>query len=259
MIVLETIAVAFAMFSAVPMPQFDWNEKNMRYALCAFPLVGLVCGLGWGAWAWLCQRLAVPDLLRAGGLCLIPVLITGGIHLDGYADTSDALASYGDQEKKHAILKDPHCGAFAVIRLCTYFTAYYALCGALEWSRTAALSMGLGFLLSRTLAGWAIASLPLAKNTGLAHTFASAAHRDAVRRILLALGVMLMAAMAAAGKLAGGAMAAAALLVLWRYASVAKNTFGGISGDLSGWFIQKCELWMLAALVAVQTLERSLG
>ena len=44
MTVLQTIAVAFAMFSAVPVPQFDWNEKNMRYSLCAFPLVGNVCG-----------------------------------------------------------------------------------------------------------------------------------------------------------------------------------------------------------------------
>ena len=47
MIVLQTIAVAFAMFSAVPVPQFVWDEKNMRYALCAFPLVGLLCGVLW--------------------------------------------------------------------------------------------------------------------------------------------------------------------------------------------------------------------
>ena len=40
MIVWQTIAVAFAMFSAVPVPQPVWNQKNMRYALCAFPLVG---------------------------------------------------------------------------------------------------------------------------------------------------------------------------------------------------------------------------
>ena len=45
MTVLQTIAVAFAMFSAVPVPQFDWNEKNMRYSLCAFPLVGVLCGV----------------------------------------------------------------------------------------------------------------------------------------------------------------------------------------------------------------------
>ena len=42
MTVLQTIAVAFAMFSALPVPQFEWNEKNMRYAMCAFPLIGLV-------------------------------------------------------------------------------------------------------------------------------------------------------------------------------------------------------------------------
>ena len=40
MIVLQTMAVAFAMFSALPVPQFTWNSKNMRYALCAFPLIG---------------------------------------------------------------------------------------------------------------------------------------------------------------------------------------------------------------------------
>ena len=45
MTVLQTIAVAFAMFSAVPVPQFDWNEKNMRYSLCAFP--GVLCGVLW--------------------------------------------------------------------------------------------------------------------------------------------------------------------------------------------------------------------
>ena len=41
----ETVAVAFSMFSALPMPQVDWNERNMRYSLCAFPLVGALIGL----------------------------------------------------------------------------------------------------------------------------------------------------------------------------------------------------------------------
>ena len=77
MTLLETAAVAFAMFSAVPVPQPVWNEKNMRYALCAFPLVGVVCGLAWWGWAALAARLSFPLLLRAAGLCLAPVLVTG--------------------------------------------------------------------------------------------------------------------------------------------------------------------------------------
>ena len=104
MIVLQTIAVAFAMFSAVPVPQFAWNEKNMRYALCAFPLVGLLCGVLW----FVCGVLPLPAPARAAGFCLVPVWVTGGIHLDGYADTCDALASYGDREKKLEILKEPN-------------------------------------------------------------------------------------------------------------------------------------------------------
>ena len=202
MIVLQTMAVAFAMFSALPVPQFTWNSKNMRYALCAFPLIGGVIGALWS----LCGALPLPDMIRAGGFCLIPVLVTGGIHLDGYADTSDALSSYGDREKKLEILKDPRCGL-------------------------------------------AVAAFPMAKNTGLAHTFATAADRESVQKILIVLSVLLAAALIALG---GGALVAAALLVLWRYHHVAVKEFGGITGDLAGWFLQKAEFWMLAALAASQ-------
>ena len=121
MVGLQTVAVAFSMFSRIPMPQFAWDSRNMRYALCAFPLIGAVI---WGAvalWLYLCELLALPDLLRAAVATVIPVWITGGIHLDGYADTQDALASFSSPEKRQEILKDPHLGAFAAIRLCCYF------------------------------------------------------------------------------------------------------------------------------------------
>ena len=245
MIVLQTIAVAFAMFSAIPVPQFDWNEKNMRYAMCAFPLIGAVCGVLW----YLCGALPLPALVRAGGFCLIPVWVTGGIHLDGYADTCDALSSYGDREKKLEILKDPHCGAFAVIRLCSYFLAYFALCTAVQFTPRIGLCWTLALVLERALSGFAVAAFPLAKDTGLAHTFATAADKQTVCRFLCGLSALLILALTALG---GGGLAAAALLALWRYYFVAKKQFGGITGDLAGWFLQRAELWMLAALCACQ-------
>ena len=255
MIVLQTIAVAFAMFSAIPVPQFDWNEKNMRYAMCAFPLIGVVIGAAW----CVCGALPLPGLAKAAGFALIPVWITGGIHLDGYADTCDALASCAAPEKKQEILKDPRCGAFAVIRLCTYFTAYLGLCAAVDCTPRAVLCMGLGFVLERALSGYAIAAFPLAKNTGLAHTFATGADRTAVRRALLVLCALAAAGMAAAGGMTGAAMALAAVLVFLRYRAVAQKQFGGISGDLAGWFLQKAELWMLAALAACSLLSGVTG
>lgn len=250
--ILETIAVAFAMFSAIPMPQFLWNEKNMRYALCAFPLVGVVCGLSWFGWAIFVKKLEVPLLLQAAGFCLFPVFITGGIHLDGYADTCDARCSYGDSQKKQEILKDPHCGAFAVIRLCSYFVLWFALCGAFVPTERGLLCMGLGFVFSRALSGFAVATLPLAKDTGLAHTFASAADQKKVRLFLLLLSGLLMFCLIVCGRKMGAAMVIAVLVVFGYYNSVAKKEFGGISGDLAGWFLQKAEIWMLAAMVLCQ-------
>ena len=248
MIILETVAVAFSMFSALPMPQFPWNERNMRYALCAFPLVGAVCAGGWV----LASLLPLPDFLQGAALCLVPVLVTGGVHLDGYADTWDARASHAEPSKKQEILKDPRCGAFAVIHLCAYFVAYLSLCVTLEPTPRALACAGLGFVQSRTLSGWAIAALPLAKNTGLAHTFATAADKKAVRRILTVLAAALSCALIAAGRWMGAAAALASLLSLARYAGMAKKEFGGVSGDLAGWFLQTCELWQLAAIVACQ-------
>lgn len=247
MTALQTIAVAFAMFSALPMPQFDWNEKNMRYALCAFPLVGVVCGALW----CVCGVLPLPAAARAAGFCLVPVWVTGGIHLDGYADTCDALSSYGDTAKKLEILKDPHCGAFAVIRLCSYFIAYLALCVCVQFTPRVGMLWTLALVGERALSGLAVAAFPMAKNTGLAHTFATAADKTNVRRVLTVLCVLLGEALVALG---GWALVLAACAVFVRYYHAAKNQFGGTTGDLAGWFLQKCEIWMLAALAACQWL-----
>ena len=255
MIVIETVLVAFAMYSAIPLPRPEWNEKNMRYAMCAFPLVGLVCGALWWGWGTLCARFSAQHLLRGAGLCLIPVLVTGGIHLDGFADTCDALASHASKEKKQEILKDPRCGAFAVIRLCTYFTAHLALCTALLPTKQALWCMGLAFVLERGLPGLAVTRFPLANNTGLAHTFATAADRRMASRILMLECALSGAGMIYVGGVTGLVMAAAGLLVFWRYRVTADRQFGGLSGDLAGWFLQRAELWMLAALVVCQMAE----
>ena len=106
--VIRAIVIAFSMFSALPMPRVEWKEKNMRWSLCAFPLVGAVIGGVCWFWVWLCGLLAFPAVLQAAGLCAVPVLLTGGIHLDGFADTHDALASHAEPARRREILKDPH-------------------------------------------------------------------------------------------------------------------------------------------------------
>lgn len=253
--ILQTLAVAFSMFSALPMPQFEWNKKNMRFALAAFPLVGVVIGLAMYGWTYCVDWLCLPGVLRGAGLCLLPAVITGGIHLDGFADTWDALSSHGSVEKKQAILKDPHMGAFAAIHLCMYFLFSFGL-----WSSAVSLNVAQFvsmFVFSRALSGLAVATFPMAPHTGLAHTFADAADKGRVA-VILFLQTAIFGGILCIGGISGIAMVLAALTVFAYYRTGLQRQFGGISGDLAGWFLQMAELAMLAAHVFVCYLEAAL-
>ena len=244
---LETVAVAFSMFSAIPVRPVAWNEQNMRYSLCAFPLVGAVIALCCFGWTCACTALAFPAILRGAGLCLLPAILTGGIHLDGYADTCDALASHAGAERRQEILKDPHLGAFAAIRLCMYFVFGFALWTALPMTKLPAL-LGL-FGLSRSLSGLSLTCFPLREGSGLAREFAQTAEKKRVRSVLIMLAV-LFAALLALGGAWGSPLAACIVFLLYR--RMCEKDFGGLSGDLAGWFLQTAELWMLAAWVLTE-------
>lgn len=252
MILFQTIAVAVSMFSAVPVPQFPWNEKNMRYAMAAFPLVGVLCALAASVWALLCRAAGFGPVLAGAGLALAPVLVTGGIHLDGFCDTADALASHAPRERRLEILKDSHCGAFAVIATACYLVFYAALCSELALSARTLGCLAVSYVLCRAASGLAVASFPCAKNSGLAHTFASLAAKKQVQTVLLAELAVLAAALLWIGGLWGAAMLLAAAAVFAVYYVMSRRIFGGITGDLAGWFLQLCELLMVFALVLAQ-------
>ena len=55
--------------------------------------------------------------LTAVFIVLTGIVLTGGLHLDGWADTGDAFFSYRDREKRLEILEDPRLGAFGTMAL----------------------------------------------------------------------------------------------------------------------------------------------
>ena len=145
--ILRSIVMAFCMFSRIPMPTVEWKNENMRYMLCAFPLVGAVIGLVLWLWQLLAAALGFGPLLWAAGLTLLPVAVTGGIHMDGFCDVSDALASHAPAEKKRAILKDSHTGAFAMncVRAgAAHVTAVDISAAAIEQTKRNAALNGIG-------------------------------------------------------------------------------------------------------------------
>ena len=114
---LKALCISFAIYSKIPVPHFEWTEKEMRYQLIFFPWVGAVIGALLVLWKNICGWLRIGDIPFVLIAVAIPLLVTGGFHVDGYMDMMDALKSYKPKEEKLAILKDPHIGAFAVIML----------------------------------------------------------------------------------------------------------------------------------------------
>ena len=249
---LRSIAMAFCMFSRIPMPMVEWKEENMRWMLCAFPLVGAAVGVILWVWQLLSAWLGFGPFLWAAGLTLLPVAVTGGIHLDGFCDVSDALASHAAPDKKRAILKDSHTGAFAIITLGCWLLAYAALASELPVTGRTALLLGLMHFLSRVLSGTISLVYPKSDAEGLLRTFTLSADRKSAVTVLILLLVLCAAAMVLTEPLPGAAMVLGGLITALGMKRISARQYGGIRGDHSGYFLQLAELVMLGCCVILK-------
>jgi adenosylcobinamide-GDP ribazoletransferase len=254
---LRSLLTAFSMFSKLPVPTLKWRDSNMRYMLAFFPFVGAAVGLFVWAWLWVSDTLGFGIVLRAAGLTLLPVAVTGGIHLDGFCDTADALASRSAPERKREILKDPHTGAFAVIGVAAYLILYFALCTELRVAPQTPLLLGLMFVTSRSLSGLSVLLFPKNAGQGLLSTFKDAAEKKLSVALLVVFFLLCAAGLLLTDLFGGAAMLLAALLCFLYLYVMSRRQFGGMSGDLAGYFLQLCELLMLASLILVQKVVQS--
>ena len=246
--ILNSLVLSFAMFSKIPMPHTDWSKENMRYIMAFFPVIGVVVGLFAMAFGTAANVFSFSPLLRGAGFFCIPILLTGGIHLDGFCDTVDALSSHAPAEKKQEILKDPRLGAFAAIYLAVYAVAYTGFAAEAACTQRFLIAYLLLHVLTRSLSGLAIVFFPCARDSGLAHSFSDSAARKSNGIVLGCFTALSAAALVFSGGLAGITAVLLTLVILWCYHRVAMQEFQGISGDLAGWFLQLAELAGLAAL-----------
>jgi len=249
---LRSVALAFAMFSKIPMPNVEWRKDNMRYILCAFPFVGTVIALLLRGWLLLCNALGFGKVMFAAGLTFIPLAVTGGIHLDGFCDTVDALSSHAPQDKKREILKDPHTGAFAVIFACAYLLVYFAICTEMPREAQTVWLAGAVHVMTRSAVGLGVLHFPSANPQGLFYTISSSAGRTGTTIVLCCIFAACAAALilyvGSAGIFATLFMIFCAIYIYF----MSRKQFGGMSGDISGYWLQFAELTALAVLIVTE-------
>ena len=248
MLLIRAMLIAISTYTRIPVPQLQRDDRAMKLSLAFLPLIGLIIGATVWGWQIICQNLELSGIMFAAIAVSIPVFITGGIHLDGFCDTADALTSYQDKERRLEILKDPHVGAFALIRLSITLIIQFAL-----WFEIYHRGFDEGVIclysVSRCIAAWTALILPKARQDGM---LASHAEKNNPR-----LAVMIILTLLTVSALIGWALLTYprglfSLLIclpvtLW-YSRMVKKCFGGVTGDTTGYYLQVTEMAMLTGL-----------
>lgn len=234
------IALQFLTRLPIRLPGMPAPEQLGR-SLLWYPLVGLLLGGVLALAALALGGVATP--LAAALLLALWLLASGGLHLDGLADTADAwVGGYGDRERTLAIMKDPCCGPIAVITLVALlllkFAALWTLLAAGQWA-----ALLLAPLLGRSALLLLLLGTPYVRAGGLGSAMAAHVPTRAGWRVQLATGLACLLA-GWPGVLALGV--ALGLFALCRRALLRR--IGGTTGDTAGAVLELIECGVLVVL-----------
>ena len=244
---IKAFFMALGMFSVLPAPKNSWDEKLTHLVIPSLPVVGVIVGGLWYALARLLNISGISIIIRAVLFSLIPFLLTGFLHVDGYMDTADAIFSRRSLEERRRILKDSNVGAFAAIALVCLMMLHFA-CAYIIVER-ARVPAAIVFIpvLSRCVAGAALLSLRQMYETGYMATFKA----NTKPRHMAGIIVIVLASLAAAF-FAGGLESLAACIATAAFSGIVTawvyKQMDGLNGDLCGCAITLGELGGLLCL-----------
>lgn len=239
---LRDAASAFAFLTVLPSRWFT-SERPGRI-LAWFPLVGLAIG---GALAGTASLTFLPpDVTRFITLAAW-VVLTGGLHLDGFADSCDGLLATTTPERRLEIMKDPRAGSWAVAGVVVLLLGKWAALG----------SLAPAWLVAAPVAGrWAMAlavyAFANARPGGMGAYMRIGLGRPQIIVATLTALIVVVALGWQALVALGAALGALVLIGRW----AAGRLGGGLTGDVYGALCELAELTCLLALAALPGTQR---
>ena len=239
---MQPLLIAVQFLTGLPVRLSGMPEPwAVGRSLLHYPTIGVLLG----AILWLVNvamtNTALP--LQAALLLAAWVALTGGLHLDGLADSADAwLGGFGDRERTLAIMKDPRSGPIAVVVLVLLlllkFVALWTLLA--EGQRLALL---LAPLLGRSALLGLFLTTPYVRPGGLGQALAEYLPRNAVRMVLIVVvGIVLLSGPS------GWLALAATVGIFWLARRAMCRRIGGATGDTAGALVELVECGVLVAL-----------
>lgn len=248
---IASFIVAFSTYSKLPMPQKIWKDEQLRYVFIFFPFVGAVIGvLEYLTW-YLSTCFCMDMLFRNCIMAALPLVVTGGIHVDGYMDTRDAFGSYQDKEKKLEIMKDPHVGGAAITSFAVYGLIYLACLTCIQ-DIAEMMIVCAGFVTSRSLCSLVVLNCTMARKTGMLVYMREKAGRIACSIFNVIFTVAVFAMIVWFSGMQAFVAIALQLLATGYVIASSKKQLGGINGDIAGYMVLLCELMTVVSVVYIR-------
>ena len=241
---LTAFFMAWGMFWMIPCPVKWWDERCRVGMLLFLPVIGAMIGLVWAVCVLLAERF-IPGTICAALLAVIPYILSGCIHLDGYMDCADAVLSRRDLETRRKILKDSHVGSFAVVALVILFLAEYSVFDGYTLGRKAWL-LTLVCAAPRALCTCAVLFHKPLPGSSYERMFSGGVPSGAKAAAILVLAASVVLPPVFLGR--QGFCAAAGALGAWLTIEYIRYDLRGMSGDVSGAGTTLGELCALIAL-----------
>ena len=208
--------------------QTVWTAEDFGRSTRFFPLVGLVLGICYALAAWLLVYFIGMRTLTAVLLLILPLLLTGGLHADGFMDTADGVFSGRERERKLEIMKDSRVGSFGVVSFVLLMFLQFAL--LLDMHPFLLVpALFIMPIIGRMAMVLAIACFPYARADGMGKTFADMADR----KTIVTASVMTVVFVLPCGLLASVALMLGVLFALF-FCRAMTTTLGGVTGDIYG-------------------------
>ncbi|MBP9996805.1 MAG: adenosylcobinamide-GDP ribazoletransferase [Lachnospiraceae bacterium] len=250
----RSFLMAFSGYSISPKTKLERSKENCSFVLIFIPLIGAIIGTIINRWAvaypYLCNYLVLPAVVGA----VIPSILSGGAHLDGFFRTTDALSSHKSREEKIHILKeDAHGGYSAIIVCICYFMVAIGVWSELQPDEIFVIAFG--YIISRSLAGIALLSgKPAAEGKGMLYVPDKKSQKIVQVLILVAyIGISAFLMIEINVSVGVACLVGAALSYIYYLIMTYKN-FGGVMEETANFFINVCEVVIpIAALIATKS------
>jgi|BioPla2DNA2_1021312.scaffolds.fasta_scaffold26571_3 adenosylcobinamide-GDP ribazoletransferase len=247
----RSFCLAMSTFTVIPFPQYAFNPVHLSWSFAFFPFAGLVGAALAGVSLYVLRLLGMSIFFRAVTVLVVLILSSGAIHLDGFADTCDALFSRRDRRAQLEIMRDPHIGVYAVVGTVLLLSmALAAWTVILATGRTLLAFASLLYgVFGRSLSGLYSASLPSARREGMQYAFRQKMPRK-VRGFLVVILLLSTLAVVATAHWSGVIAVMLSFLFFLYFCRFSARAFGGATGDLAGFLLSVTEVggWVVFSL-----------